>query len=467
MVQITLTSTQMDAVNAKGEHILIKGVPGSGKTTVLLSKLVKTLETEPTATVLFITYNNTLQKYITESLLNLLEIKPEKLDVSTYHKWAKDRLQSIKKYKNPEKWNTYDAFYEQLKLSNKKHRFYQDKTFKNFLIDEFKWIKSKSINNYEEYKTIRRSGRGVALQTSDRKAVYEILQKYDSYLEKNNRYMWDDYSNVVIENIKDINKQKHYDYVFIDEAQDLSQSQLISLRMIASKALIIAADLGQKIYKTDFTWKSTGINVQGGRTRFLEGAFRSRKEVMDLANSLLKHDTALSEDDINQRYEAKASGVMPVVLVAKEMTEYNMIAKLINEITEEYEQDGFPGTIGVLSYSKKYRDTIQYVLKQNGIYSEIIKDHDGSALSSGVKVLTMHGAKGLEFDSVIITGMNKYFPNIISTLEDDKESEINTARRLLYVSMTRAKENVYLTHKGEPSIFIKELDSSLYENETH
>ena len=39
MVQITLTSTQMDAVNAKGEHILIKGVPGSGKTTTLIAKL--------------------------------------------------------------------------------------------------------------------------------------------------------------------------------------------------------------------------------------------------------------------------------------------------------------------------------------------------------------------------------------------------------------------------------------------
>lgn len=467
MVQITLTSTQMDAVNAKGEHILIKGVPGSGKTTVLISKLLNTMESEPEATVLFITYNNTLQKYITESLFDALEIKSEKLDVLTYHKWAKDRLQSINKYKNPEKWDTYNTFYENLKLSNKKHRFYQDKKFKDFLIDEFKWIKSKSVNNYEEYKTIRRSGRGVALQTSDRKTVYEILKNYNSHLEQHNRYMWEDYSNVVIENINDINKMKTYDYVFIDEAQDLSQSQLISLRLVARKALIIAADLGQKIYKTDFTWKSTGINVQGGRTKFLEGAFRSKKEVMDLANSLLKHDTALSSEDINQKYEAKSSGIMPAVLVAKEMTEYNMIAKLINEINEDYEQEGFSGTIGVLSYSKKYRDTIQYVLKQNGINSEIIKDHEGSALSSGVKVLTMHGAKGLEFDTVIITGLNKYFPNIRSTLEDDREAEINMSRRLVYVSMTRAKDNVYLTYKGEPSMFIKELDSGLYETEIY
>jgi superfamily I DNA/RNA helicase len=457
----------MDAVNAKGEHILIKGVPGSGKTTVLLSKLVKIRETEPAATILFITYNNTLQKYITESLLETLDIKSDKVDVLTYHKWAKDILQSIHRYKNPERWDTYDIFYEQLKQSNKKHRFYQDKKFKNFLVDELKWIKSKSVNNYEDYKTIRRSGRGVALQTPDRKAVYEILGKYDSYLKQNKCYMWEDYSNVVIENITDINKIKTYDYVFIDEAQDLSQSQLISLRMIACKALIIAADLGQKIYKTDFTWKSTGINVQGGRTKFLEGAFRSKKEVMDLANSLLKHDTALSEEDINQRYEAKLSGVTPAILVAKEMTEYNMIAELITEIIEDYEQEGFSGTIGVLSYSKKYRDTIQYVLKLNGIPSEVIKDHEGSALSAGVKVLTMHGAKGLEFDTVIISGMNKYFPNTRSTLEDDREAEINTARRLVYVSMTRAKDNVYLTYKGDPSIFIGELDSSLYEKEIH
>lgn len=467
MVQMILSPAQMDAVNARGEHILIKGIPGSGKTTVLLSKLEIVLETEPDAKVLFITYNNTLQKYINESLVGMLDVGVANVDVLTYHKWSKKMLQNVHEYQDPEKYNSFDTFYEQLKLVEHGHRFYQNQQYKYFLLDELKWLKNKSVSSYEEYKNIRRTGRGVALQVADRKVVYEIIEKYNAYLKINHRIMWEDYSNIVIKHIADINKKKSYDYVFIDEAQDLSQSQLISLRMTARKALIIAADLGQKIYKTDFTWKSTGINVQGGRTKSLMGAFRSKKEVMDLANSLLKHDTTLSEEDIEQPYEAKSSGVMPAILVAKEMTEYDMIAQLVKEILEDYKQDGYTGTIGILSFSKKTRDTIQYVLKVKGIPAEIIKEQEGSALSTGVKVLTMHGAKGLEFDTVIITGMNSYFPNIWNVLEDDKENEINTARRLLYVSMTRAKDNIYLTYKGKPSLYIGELDASLYEEETY
>lgn len=74
----------------------------------------------------------------------------------------------------------------------------------------------------------------------------------------------------------------------------------------------------------------------------------------------------------------------------------------------------------------------------------------------------MHGAKGLEFDYVIIAGLNQRFPILGDSLDEEKINAIDINRRLLYVSMTRAKENVYLTYKGRPSRFIEELDKDLY-----
>lgn len=463
MVQMILSPAQMDAVKATGEHILIKGIPGSGKTTVLLAKLEKVLEEDSTASVLFITYNNTLQKYINESLVVTLDedISKHNVEVTTYHRWAKKVLSAIFAYKNPMKYDTFDTFY-QTSLNSESHRFYKESKYKDFLLEEIKWIKNKNINTYDEYKSIKRGGRGQALQEPDRKAVYDIMMAFNQYLTKKKVVMWEDYANMVNENIVQINEKNTYDYVFIDETQDLSQAQLISLRKVARKALIFAADLGQKIYKTHFTWRSAGINVKGGRTKSLIGAFRSTKEIMNLANSLLLHDTTLTEADIKQDYDAQPSDILPAVLVAQQKTEYDMVSDLIKEILESYAETNDSCTIGVLNFENYVCDTIKGVLSKKGIEVERIKDQLGSALRPGVKVLTMHGAKGLEFDEVIITGMSSKFPNLKYVLEEDMEEEINMARRLLYVSMTRAKNNVYITYKGEPSMYIKELDVSLY-----
>ena len=64
------------------------------------------------------------------------------------------------------------------------------------------------------------------------------------------------------------------------------------------------------------------------------------------------------------------------------------------------------------------------------------------AAHPGVTLITMHNTKGLEFDRVIITGMEEgLFPSRPDESEDDLEEE----RRIFYVSITRAKKELYLT----------------------
>ena len=93
-----------------------------------------------------------------------------------------------------------------------------------------------------------------------------------------------------------------------------------------------------------------------------------------------------------------------------------------------------------------------------------------------VNVMTLHSAKGLEFDVVFLTGMEEnVFPHFRSI---DNEDELEEERRLCYVGITRAKEKLYLlntkrrtlygrTDMNEPSRFISEISSELLEsNET-
>jgi DNA helicase-2/ATP-dependent DNA helicase PcrA len=87
---------------------------------------------------------------------------------------------------------------------------------------------------------------------------------------------------------------------------------------------------------------------------------------------------------------------------------------------------------------------------------------------NAVTLMTMHSAKGLEFQIVFITGLEEGLFPLLRTEEDD--SDIEEERRLFYVGATRAKEKLYLSHakirarfgKEEkflyPSRFLKELD---------
>ncbi len=72
----------------------------------------------------------------------------------------------------------------------------------------------------------------------------------------------------------------------------------------------------------------------------------------------------------------------------------------------------------------------------------------------GVHLLTLHGAKGLEFEAVFVTRVEeKELPTRLAKAAD----EIAQERRLFYVGLTRAKRHLFVTWSGKPSRFLREL----------
>jgi len=70
-------------------------------------------------------------------------------------------------------------------------------------------------------------------------------------------------------------------------------------------------------------------------------------------------------------------------------------------------------------------------------------DHQADAGSEAVQLMTVHAAKGLEFDAVFLSGLEEgLFPHENSTLESDGLEE---ERRLMYVAMTRARQRLYIS----------------------
>lgn len=90
---------------------------------------------------------------------------------------------------------------------------------------------------------------------------------------------------------------------------------------------------------------------------------------------------------------------------------------------------------------------------------------------TGVTLMTVHAAKGLEFETVFVTGLEEgLFPH--EGMGEDDERDEEEERRLFYVAVTRAKRRLFLTLArvrriygsdffSEPSSFLRDIDSSL------
>ena len=114
-----------------------------------------------------------------------------------------------------------------------------------------------------------------------------------------------------------------------------------------------------------------------------------------------------------------------------------------------------------------YFPTLDHYLETVSLLSdEDEKDED----TDKVKLMTIHAAKGLEFDYVFITGMEEnLFP---SSLSIHTRKELEEERRLLYVAITRAERHCIMTcaqnrfrygrmEFDTPSRFIKDFDPKL------
>ena len=105
---------------------------------------------------------------------------------------------------------------------------------------------------------------------------------------------------------------------------------------------------------------------------------------------------------------------------------------------------------GVIEYEKNNENpTLVGFLEENALVSEVDKyDEDADA----VVMMTIHSAKGLEFPVVFLPGMEDgVFPGTQSV--NGAPDEMEEERRLAYVAITRAKDELYITHTGERMLY--------------
>lgn len=94
-----------------------------------------------------------------------------------------------------------------------------------------------------------------------------------------------------------------FDFVVVDEAQDVSVAQLRFLAVLGAggaNSLFFAGDLGQRIFQQPFSWKSLGVDIRG-RSRTLHINYRTSHQIRMQADQLLAPEVSDVDGNTEER----------------------------------------------------------------------------------------------------------------------------------------------------------------------
>jgi len=162
-------------------------------------------------------------------------------------------------------------------------------------------------------------GRKTRLPEQQRRTLWEIFSRVRSGLQARNlitkAYMF----GRLASHLND-SEQRPFDYVVVDEAQDISVAQLRFLAALGGNrpdSMFFAGDLGQRIFQQPFSWKALGIDIRG-RSSTLRINYRTSHQIRTQADRLL--DPEVSDVDGNTEEQRGTvsvfNGAEPVIRVS-------------------------------------------------------------------------------------------------------------------------------------------------------
>jgi superfamily I DNA/RNA helicase len=458
------------------DPIQIKGVAGSGKTTVALYRAKHLLETHADlfeeSKVAIFTYNKSLVKYI-KALLPQIAGGYEKdsdqlerrtmpglnVEVTNFDKWAYGFLESRGvKLKGKILEGRAQAILIERAIENNQIDSQILKKSPEFFLEEIAWIKGKLFVDKQAYVESKRTGRGTSdrVTKNDKEVIWQIYLSYENQRKLFQTYDFGDLAILCLEKLIKSDLTPPYTHLIIDEAQDLSKAEIMVLTRIVSnstRSISIIADAAQRIYKSGFTWTEVGINVIGARTTTFKKNYRNTESILMAAISLL--DKEPDKSDFTEVQPSRKGGDKPILRIFESWeTQSSFIVNLLLSFEGKDES-----TVLLHRNHEGLRKMGRILALQKIPFEEILNQGTVHFESNSVKICTLSSVKGLEFDNVIIYDLNDdVIPYPEGFGDENDEVHISTERRLLYTAMTRARERLFLLSSGYPSRYLNEID---------
>ena len=325
----------------------------------------------------------------------------------------------------------------------------------------------------------------------DYKIQYKYINDYinfysnEVYKKEENEDYYFNFSDLLYFSTKEFDRltteDYKYDYIIIDEYQDISEMKYKLTRKTADRN-------DSKVYAVGDDWQSiyafSGSKIEyiyefnkyfkGAKNFNISKTYRNSQELIDLTGEfIMRNDSQIKKQLVSDKHIYN-----PIVLKYFD-SNYNETGKKGKDPQKEIEC--LKETIREI-HKENPDHTILILGRTNSIVDGITNDNDlkddiGSKITYkglkdiNIEAMTMHKSKGLTFDEVIIIGLNERFP---SNRDDSywyktlyksalKEEKIEQAeeRRLFYVALTRTKNKVYLLvdeNIKRRSTFVNELN---------
>ncbi|WP_027964108.1 transcriptional repressor LexA [Halalkalibacillus halophilus] len=474
-------------------HMMVKGVAGSGKTTVSIRRIPFLHQNychENDDRILLVTYNKTLLSYIKHQYEKLQEEEQDLLEnlfqtnaevqISTidklmfyyFMKYQKRHQSNLELASQTQERQVLNRVIHYLKEQYQDIKIISPK-YTNFLLDEVSWINACQIETEEEYQTIDRVGRATGGENSPQKllknstvraAIFHLMDVFNQALAKEGFITFKKANLLALKEAQQVNHGK-FTHIIIDESQDLTKVQLEFLKHVyqgkTHSSIMFVADNTQSIYSQSWLGKgrpytSIGYDMSG-KSRTLSKNYRTTTEISEAAYQLIEHDeTIQSNVDFVKPSLIDRSGPKPIYrFFLKSEDQMNYYVQEIKSLQADYRLSD----ICIVAREKRSLEDLSLGLNRAGIANEELNTSNPNFDSEKVKLVTMHSIKGLEFKVILLVDLNDGILPNDQLYDFDEEKTMDTEeRKLLYVGMTRANELLYMSSVRKPSKFIKDLD---------
>jgi superfamily I DNA/RNA helicase/mRNA-degrading endonuclease RelE of RelBE toxin-antitoxin system len=445
--------------------VRVSGSAGTGKTIVALHRAVFLARRNPDARVLLTTFSEPLANALKNKLKCLISSTPrlgERLEVYALDEIGQRLYEmnfgSIRMVDRHMIRNLLQTAYESASTQPETPKFTLP-----FLLAEWEQVVDPwHLENWEAYRDVIRLGRKMRLPEQRRAILWSIFDQVRSDLNKQKLITHSTMFSRLATQLTHAN-HRPFDFIIVDEAQDVSIAQLRFLAALGSEkadSLFFAGDLGQRIFQQPFSWKALGVDIRG-RSRTLKINYRTSHQIRNQADLLLGPE--LSDVDGNKEDRRGTisvfNGPKPVIKVLDDPEkELSFVSQWL---CDRIESGVKPHEIGVFVRSENEFERANAAIVKSGQSVQIL-DEKVLTLEGYISICTMHLAKGLEFRTAVVMACDdEIIPSQqrIETSTDDSDLEefYNTERRLLYVAVTRARDHLLVTGVEPASEFLDDL----------
>ena len=439
---------------------LVKGGPGTGKSTVALYCLRNLLRPDtPTlpmvrepSRILFTTFTKSLVA-VSAHLLKALECDTAAIEILNVDELARrhsgpDWTSRIFYGGKADPWTPIaEVAIAECQSEHTSFRFGARDL--RFLYNEVNQvILGNQITSVEEYRGFARVGRGRPLGRRQREQVWGFFEAVNREAHRLRRGLPGHVFGSALKYARPT-----YDYVFIDEAQDLLP---VAIRMCLALAkdrqnAFLTADRNQSIYTSGFSWKKVEETlVFGGRARILRRNYRTTREITNGLRPLLRDD---EEADKDTRFsEPLRRGPLPELRWGSKANEGQIAGKWVADICRK--DDLGLGHVAVLCPTNQDCERLANELRHLGLKASAMRRGDVDLSFDGIKVLTMHNAKGLEFPVVAVVGLARGRMPWTDPNDPTQQEETDKLQRAFFVACSRAMRRLLVVaDHSSPSPF--------------